>query len=213
MNRIKQIRLLFSMLGVILIGVAIAFLRIADLGTDPFSTLNLGIHSLTGIRFGTLNILSNLVGLIIVFFTARRFIGLGTVFSILLVGNISDWVLAFFQSQFGDVSSFWLRLLMAVIGIVVVSMGASLYIAADLGVSPVDALPIIIEEKSNGKISFRVARVTLDVLYTVLGFSFGATVGISTIITSFFLGPLMHFFRTRFQRAFDRIKAPSSTIN
>lgn len=39
-------------IGVALIGFAISLLRLADFGTDPFTTMNLGISSFMGVSFG-----------------------------------------------------------------------------------------------------------------------------------------------------------------
>lgn len=205
--RNNKARVFFSLIGVILIGIAISFLRMADLGTDPFTTFNLGFSSWLGMRFGTFLIFSNALMLILVFFTARKYIGLGTVFNILLVGNISDLVLSFLQNSFGSIEALGLRIVISLLSIVLLAGGAALYIAADLGVAPYDALPVIAEVKSNGRLSFQVTRITLDMLCAIVGgFLFGATLGVSTIIIAFFMGPLIQFFRTQFQQLLKKLE-------
>lgn len=199
--RNNKVRVLFSFMGVLLIGIAISFLRLADLGTDPFTTFNLGFSSWLGMRFGTFLVISNVVMLIFVFFTARKYIGLGTVFNILLVGNLSDLVLSFVQHSWGSIDILGMRIIVSLLSIVLLALGAALYIAADLGVAPYDALPVIAETKSNGRISFQVTRIALDIFCAVVGgFIFGATLGVSTIILAFLMGPLIQFFRLRFQQ-------------
>lgn len=208
--RNNRLRILFSLLGVILIGIAIAFLRIADLGTDPFTTFNLGFSSWLGMRFGTFLILSNALMLIFVFFIARKYIGLGTIFNILLVGNLSDLILSFLQNSLGSIDALGIRVVVSLLSIVLLACGAALYIAADLGVAPYDALPVIAETKSNGRLSFQVTRITLDMLCAIVGgFFFEATLGVSTIIIAFFMGPLIQFFRTRFQQLLKKMEQAS----
>lgn len=197
MNANKLRRILFSLAGVIIIGLAVGLMRIADLGTDSFSTFNLGLSGFFNIQFGTYMIFSNAIGLILVFFTARHLIGIGTAFNIVLVGYVSDFTVYLIDTYVGDISSFWLRLLVSAFGITVLAFGAVVYIVAEQGVAPYDALPIIIEEKSKGRISFQAARVVSDILCIAIGFFFGATVGITTVIAAFFMGPIMQFFRTR----------------
>lgn len=198
MNSKKIVRVFLSFIGVLFIGLAVGFMRLGNLGADSFSTFNLGLSSFFGVKFGTYMIFSNAIGLILVFLTARHLIGIGTLFNIVLVGYISDFLVHLITSYFGEANSFWLRLLISALGILVLAFGASVYIVAGQGVAPYDALPIIIEEKSKGRVSFQTARVVSDILCISIGFFFGATVGITTIVAGFFMGPIMQFFRTKF---------------
>src|SRR5690554_6422614 len=141
MNANKLRRILFSLAGVIIIGLAVGLMRIADLGTDSFSTFNLGLSGFFNIQFGTYMIFSNAICLILVFFTARHLIGFGTAFNIVLVGYVSDFTVYLIDTYVGDISSFWLRLLVSAFGITVLAFGAVVYIVAEQGVAPYDALP------------------------------------------------------------------------
>ncbi|WP_235182847.1 hypothetical protein [Gracilibacillus boraciitolerans] len=63
--------------------------------------------------------------------------------------------------------------------------------------APYDSLAFVIERVSKQKIPFPIARITTDISCVVIGFSFGAIVGVATVIFAFFTGPLVQFFRTR----------------
>ena len=180
--------------GVIFIGISIAFLRLSNLGTDPYSTFNLGLSSLLKIQFGTVSLIMNALFLLFIFIFARKNIGWGTLFNMVLVGYISDIMTSIFTNTFGDMDTFGMRILFTVIGIIILSIGAALYMAPELGVSPYDALPLILIEKISPNLSFRVAKVLIDFLFSGIGFLLGATIGMSTIITSLFMGPIMQFF-------------------
>lgn len=69
---------------------------------------------------------------------------------------------------------------------------SALYFTADMGVSTYDAVSLIISEKRKWKFQF--CRISSDLFCTVVGFIFGATVGIGTVVTAFFMGPLIAFF-------------------
>lgn len=82
--------------------------------------------------------------------------------------------------------------------------GSALYFNADLGVSTYDAVSLVISEKQK-KVSFKVCRILSDLICVSLGVlmcklahmswgEVGAVVGIGTIITAFFMGPLISFF-------------------
>ncbi|UJF15620.1 hypothetical protein LZ578_11800 [Jeotgalibaca sp. MA1X17-3] len=190
----KKLRFLMMVSGVLFIGISVSFLRMSNLGTDPYSTFNLGLSSLLGIQFGTVSLIMNALLLLLIFIFARKNIGWGTLFNMVLVGYISDFITSIFTDTFGEMENFGIRILFTVIGIIILSIGAALYMAPELGVSPYDALPLILIEKISPNISFRVARVLLDFLFSGIGFLLGATIGISTIVTSLFMGPIMQFF-------------------
>ena len=65
----------------------------------------------------------------------------------------------------------------------------------DLGIAPYDAMPLVIQKLSHNKIPFAFARIMADVSCVVIGFSFGAIVGVATLITAICIGPLVQYFR------------------
>ncbi len=69
---------------------------------------------------------------------------------------------------------------------------SALYFTADMGVSTYDAVSLILSEKKRWKFQF--CRISSDLFCTIVGFLFGATVGIGTVVTAFFMGPLIAFF-------------------
>lgn len=52
------------------------------------------------------------------------------------------------------------------------SMGVALYMTADMGVAPYDAVAIIIEKATKGKIPFHIARVSSDITVVMIGVLF-----------------------------------------
>lgn len=197
MNKNLTVRLIYTVVGIILIGIAVAFVRIAALGTDPFATLNLGLTEFSGFRYGLTSIFTNIIATIFILFVDKRLIGLGTILSMLLVGNISDIIINVIAGTFAPVESLGLRFLIALLGMLILAIGAAMNIVANLGVSPYDALPLVAETLGKGKIRFQHARIVLDFASVAIGFALGAKIGIMTIITAFFMGPLLQFFRVK----------------
>ena len=91
-----------------------------------------------------------------------------------------------------------------VIGIVVICFGSSLYMTANLGVSTYDAVAIVLSGKWKlGQ--FQYVRICCDLVCVILGVGIfllsggtfaqvPAIAGIGTVITAFFMGPLIQFF-------------------
>lgn len=200
-------RIALMVLGVVILGVGVALLRIANFGTDPYSCMNIGVSSKIGLTFGTYQMLLNFVMLIPMIFIARKMINVGSFVCMFGVAYISDfivWLTSSFLStnEIGVVG----QIIFMVFGIAVTCMGISGYVVADLGMVPYDAIGYIVEERTHGKLKFRYVRIVTDILCVIIGFSFGSTVGIATVITAFFAGPLVTFFN---QKLFKPLLNPS----
>ena len=98
-------------------------LRLAAFGVDPFSCMNMGISGFLGMSFGNWQLIANILLLIVVFFTARSFIGLGTVVNMVFVGYIADFVCWLAQDA-GMESPLALRIALLLVGIVMTCAGA-----------------------------------------------------------------------------------------
>lgn len=189
-------RLFTIVLGVACIGLGVSLMRIAVLGSDPFTCMNLGIGGVTGITFGTLQLIVNLALLLIVFFASRDLIGVGTVLNMVFVGYIADGCVYLLTPLFGPSPSVALRIGLLIAGVVILSAGTAGYLAGDMGASPYDATSFILQKALRGKLAYRWCRVATDGLCVVIGFLLGSIVGAGTLISAFFTGPLVQFFRS-----------------
>ena len=130
--------------------------------------------------------------LVIIFFWNRPKIGLGTVINLFGVGYMAElmgWILEKADPE----PTMLIRFLSLAAGIVIMCFASSLYFTADLGVSTYDAVAITISERHK-KLQFRFVRIATDLICVLTGFALGASVGIGTLITAFFMGPLIAFF-------------------
>ena len=196
-------RMAMCILGVVISGITVGMFKHAALGIDPFQTLMAGLDAVIPIRFGTLYVIANAVLLLFALCTDRHKIGLGTLVNLFLLGYIAEFTMAVLKRIMPS-PGFSARLILLVITIVILCLATSLYFTADLGVSPYDAVALIWSQRQN-KIPFFACRVICDfacvllgtILCRIAGFSLGKiteVVGIGTIITAFFMGPLIDFF-------------------
>lgn len=49
----KTMKIIMMLLGNLLLGIAVAILRMSRFGTDPFTCMNLGVSGFLNISFGT----------------------------------------------------------------------------------------------------------------------------------------------------------------
>ncbi|MGL5694434.1 MAG: YczE/YyaS/YitT family protein [Peptostreptococcaceae bacterium] len=188
----RSIRML---LGVLLIGIGIAFLRGSGFGTDPFTGMNIGVSNMIGTSLGVYQLCLNILLLIIVIYFDKSYIGLGMICNMVFVGFISDY----FAQIIGNSYSLDIRILFTLIGVVITCLGVSLYSSANLGIAPYDAIGWIIESKSNYKLSFKTSRILTDLICIVAALLVNGPVSINTIIMAFCTGPLVTFFTRKIE--------------
>lgn len=186
------------LVGNLFIGLAVGLFRMGGLGTDPFSTMNLGVSQVLGLQFGVYQLLFNCAVFIIVLLYGKHLIGLGTLVNMVMIGFIADFVIYLHKNVIVFEINLLLSIFFLVGGVVLAGFGLSLYITANIGVAPYDALPLIIQKFTNNRISFGKARITIDLLAVLIGFSLGAVVGIGTLLTAIAIGPLVEYFNTRY---------------
>ena len=206
---IKTRRILMSLCGVIICAVSVGVFKIAALGVDPFQSLMSGLDSLIPISFGTLYVIVNLLLLTFSLIVDRSKIGLATFINLFLLGYITEFTYEYLQTVF-VAPSMITRALCLLVGIVVICFGSALYMTADLGVSTYDAIAIALSGK--WKLArFQYCRIATDVVCVVSGvllfLAAGGTIGqiptiagVGTIITAFFMGPLIEYFNVRVAR-------------
>ncbi len=198
-----------SLCGVIICAIAVGFFKKAAFGVDPFQSLMSGLDRLIPIPFGTLYVIVNAVLLLFSLIFNRHNIGIATFINLFLLGYITQFTLETLDRLIPG-PSVLLRVLFLVIGIVVICIGSALYMTADLGVSTYDSVAITLADKWKlGK--FKYIRIATDLVCVLLGTAVfligGGTwakvptiVGIGTIITAFFMGPLIEFFNVHIAR-------------
>ena len=176
-----------------MISTAVAIFRYCDLGTDPYSCFNLGIVNQTNLSFGNVQVLVNGLLIAILFFVGRDYFGIGTIMTMLLVGYVSDFLLAIAPVEVADLPMY-VRYLLLSVGLVITSFGISLYSSAKLGISPYDAMSFVLVDRFSGKLHLQYSRIIVDVLLLVTGFLLGSTVGIGTLIIAVAVGPIVAYF-------------------
>ena len=189
-------------ISVLLMGFCVAVFRKIQFGTDPCSTLNLGIADWIGVPFGTTQLMINLVLFaIVVRFDAGR-IGMGTIANMCFVGYFTDFfsfLLSFIPALDSLTMTGRIALFVPVMALFMVV--ASIYMVVDMGVAPYDAIPQIIAKKKNW--SFRPVRICWDILHTVGGFMLGSTVGVVTLVVAFGMGPMVTWMAEKVRPIFE----------
>ena len=209
MKKIDKRRVFMSVLGVMIGAVSVAIFKMAAFGVDPFQSFMSGISELIPISFGTLYVIVNAVLLAFSLILDRHYIGIATFINLFLLGYVTEYSYKLFHYLIPE-PNLILRVIFLIIGIVIICIGSSIYITADLGVSTYDAVALIMANKWKiGK--FKFIRIITDVCCVILGVvmfmaaggqlkAVPTIAGIGTVITAFFMGPLIEFFSEHIAR-------------
>ncbi len=191
MNERKR-RVIMTICGVLIAGFSVGMFDFSDFGMDPFQVLAHGIWLKTSLSFGNLYMITNVIMLVAIFFLDKRKIGLGTVINIFLLGYVAEFFSGLFDRLI-PTPELWVKALFLIIAIIIMCFGSALYFTANMGVSTYDAVALMLSEKQK-KVKFQFCRIGTDLICTIVGFSLGAVIGIGTLVTAFFMGPLISFF-------------------
>ena len=202
-------RTAMSLFGVIICAISVGIFKIAALGVDPFQSFMAGLDSIVPISFGTLYVITNAVLLLFALVFDRHYIGIATFINLFLLGYITQFTYDYLQTVIVD-PSMPVRVICLVTGVVIICFGSAFYMTADLGVSTYDAIALIIcNTWKKGK--FQYVRIITDLICVGIGvilfIAAGGKVsdiptiaGVGTVITAFFMGPLIEFFNVHIAR-------------
>lgn len=196
-------RLAVLTVSLIVIGVCVAVFKTVVFGTDPCSTFTLGVSARTGISFGTCQLAFNLLMFLPVIRLDLSRIGVGTVANMVGVGYMADFTMWLMSPHIPPEGlSMTVRIVLFAVSMAAFLIAAAFYMVVDLGVAPYDAIPQLIAARTN-RLSARAIRMLWDISILSLGFLLGSTVGLTTLITGFCLGPAIAFVSSRVRGWFE----------
>ena len=198
-----------SLCGVIICAISVGFFKHAALGVDPFQSLMAGLDAMIPIEIGTQYVIVNAILLLFTLVFDRKNIGIATAINLFLLGYITQFTMELLAVILPN-PTLLTRVLCLSGAIVVICFGSALYMTANLGVSAYDAVAIILAYKWKvGK--FQYCRIGADLVCVIAGCAIfliaggswsqiPTIAGIGTIITAFFMGPLIELFNVKVAR-------------
>ena len=183
------IRAAAILVGLVMFGVGIGTLFLADLGVGPWDVLHDALAGLIDRQPGTVIIGLGLVLLVLVA-ALRQPIGPATVANVVIIGSTVNVLMAVVEPP----SSVVLRGLLVVTAPILVAFGSMLYLGAGLGTGVRDGLMTALVDTG---LSIRAARTCLEVSVLVGGGALGGSYGVGTLVFALLVGPLLQVFRHR----------------
>ena len=179
--------------GVLTQGFFLSFLIKVNLGTDPYTFMNVSIAERIGWMFGNWQLTINVLLLVFVVLTSRlRYLGFGTLVNMVLIGYTADFG-CYLWDRFIPASAFTeaaTRIPIFIVALIGFLTAAAVYMNAGMGLSPYDAPPCILHEHA-GKVPYFIIRILWDYGAILVGMLAGGTPTVSNLIMAVALGPVI----------------------
>lgn len=197
-------RMALMTMSILLMGFSVSVFSYSGMGVDPYTALNMSIAEKMGISFGFWQMCLNGAILVIVALVAKKLINVGTIFNMVGVGYVCEFFTGIHDAILPEENPLFVRITFMALGVFLLSLSASLYFNCNLGVSPYDALGFVMED--NTKLKYKWCRVATDLICTIAAISMGGPVGIGTVVTAFFMGPVVSFCDTAISQKVMKLK-------
>ena len=188
---------LFLLIGLLIFGFGHAILFGSNFGVSPWMVLAQGLAIEFGIGIG-LSIIVVSFGVLLFWIPLKEKPGIGTFINFFVVAAVIEMTLPYIPYQ-TDIS---LKLIQVFLGILVIGIGGSIYLIANLGPGPRDGLMTGISKKT--KIPMAYVRNVLEISVVIIGWSLGGTAGVGTLIFAIMIGPAivayMYLMKTIFEK-------------
>lgn len=197
------------LIGLFLMAIGGLFFIHARLGADALMVLNQGVATFLNIKVGYAMMITNLIGLIVIFILYKKSIGIGTI----AVSVVLGFIINFFDSFniITNSESFIINLLMLFGAIFLGGFGVALYIFSNTGYSPFEGIIIYLVDKT--KVRFGIVKIINDIIFFGIGYLLGGIVGIGSIIAVILFGPIIDFYLVMLNKFKDRKKNNEMAIN
>ena len=188
-------RILLMVAGIAIMSFGCGMLVKTGYGADTSNALMTGIANRTGFSVGTINAVATVIFIVVSYFLSRERIGLGTVLVPLIISFPIDFAIRVCIKA----PNLFTGILLDLVALYIVSFGAAITIAFDLGASPYDCLSLGIADRFH--LNYVVAKYLLDAFCVVTGLMLKGEVGIGTLLCLLVMGPFISFNQKMLNRA------------
>ncbi|MEO7570931.1 MAG: hypothetical protein ABIX10_00705 [Acidimicrobiales bacterium] len=188
-------------LGLVLVAIGVAITIRAEVGVAPYDVLTTGLVDLTDIPIGIAAMLLPLAFVVIGVLIGGR-AGPGTVLAVLVVGP----VLAVALDVLPQHQAMAPRLAYFAAGFVVLAVGITAVVIAEIGAGPAELVMIAIHDRGY---PLAPVRTGIEVTCVAIGWMMGGQVGVGTIVFAMLIGPTLK--RTLAAAGFDAPRAAEAS--
>ena len=188
---------LFLFLGLMIFGFGHAILFGSNFGVSPWMVLAQGFVVQFGIGIG-LSIILVSFAVLLFWIPLKEKPGIGTFINFFVVAAVIEITLPYIPNQTEN----FLKMVQVFVAILVIGLGGSIYLIANLGPGPRDGLMTGLSKKT--RIPMAYVRNFLEISVVIFGWSLGGTAGVGTLIFAILIGPVTVAYMYLIKTTFDK---------
>lgn len=192
-------RIILVEIGLIICGLAFAIMLRALIGLDPWDAFHQGLSIITGVSIGTVVVIVGFAVLLL-WIPLKQKLGIGTIMNAITIGIAIN----VFYAVIPPAPSYLIGIVYFIVGILINGLGISMYVGGGLGPGPRDGLMTGLVKRT-GK-PLWIVRTAIEVVVLGLGWAFGGSIGLGTVLYAFTIGPVVHVMLPWFN--LDKVKEP-----
>ena len=186
------IRLFLSFFGTMISELGIGCYYACGLGTDPISVFVDGLHNISGMSYGNISTICNVIQAILIFIFIREYLGIGTLIGVLIGGPLIDVFETLVRTSFPlETTTLPVRIIILLVGLITTGIGYGLGIVSKMGIGCFQFIPLFLTKKT--KIDLKYTQMFSDATFFLIGFLLGGVVGVGTLVGVFLTGFTLSF--------------------
>ena len=122
-----------TLVGLILLALGTTLCLLGNVGVDPFTAMTIAVSTHFGLGLGSFQLGINCVFIIAVLLWQRASLGMGTVFNMVCVGYMVQFMRAWLKPLIPTNGGWLQSAVLLIVGIFVMTLGVGRYFSTDLG--------------------------------------------------------------------------------
>ena len=176
------------MAGNILLGLGISLMSRAQLGSDAVVAFSEVCSGKIGITMGQMTTLINICLFITILIVWRKNIGIATA----IVAFLNQYPIDFFNAMLSHSDSFFINVLMCLLGILITAAGAAVIIETKLGMGIYEAFMYSFVYRFHFR--FVYVKYVVDGFFLIITLILRGPIGLGTLLSYFLTGIFIEFF-------------------
>ena len=176
--------LLGLVVGLMIFGLGEAILVAAGVGVSPWTVFAQGVTNVTGWSLGFSTFIIS-ASVLVLWIPLKQSPGIGTVLNAIIIALMLEYVLVYLPTF----ETYAANALLAMVGVLVTGFGGAIYLVANLGPGPRDALMTGLQSVTGKPIAL--VRTSLELTVVAVGWLLGGTLGLGTVFYAFGIGPAL----------------------
>ena len=198
------IRLFLSFFGTMISELGIGCYYACGLGTDPISVFVDGLHNISGMSYGNISTICNVIQAILIFIFIREYLGIGTLIGVLIGGPLIDVFETLVRISFPlETTTLPVRIIILLVGLITTGIGYGLGIVSKMGIGCFQFIPLFLTKKT--KIDLKYTQMFSDATFFLIGFLLGGVVGVGTLVGVFLTGFILSYVVEKLQPKVDSL--------